>query len=353
MRVLVTGHDGYIGSVLVPLFLEAGHEVVGLDNYLYEGCTLGPEREEPVPVVRKDIRDVQVDDLAGFDAVVHLAAISNDPLGDYRPETTYDINRYAATRLGRVAKQAGVERFLFSSSCSLYGAAGDDFLDETAPWNPVTPYGRSKLLAEQDMHALADDSFSPAFLRSATAYGVSRRLRGDLVVNNLVGYAVTTGEVLIKSDGTPWRPIVHIEDISRAFLSVLEAPREVVHNEAFNVGRTDENYRISEIADTVADVVAGSRVVYAEGGGPDTRCYRVDCEKLPRAVPEFQPEWTVRRGVEELYEAFQEHGLTLDEFLSSRFLRIRRVKERQAAGEVDESLRVRDDLPLAAAAVSA
>ena len=339
MRVLVTGHDGYIGNVLVPLFRAAGHEVVGLDSYLYAGCALGPDENDRVPAIRKDIRDVEMEDLQGFDAVVHLAAISNDPLGDYRPETTYDINHLGAVRVARMAKAAGVERFLFSSSCSLYGAAGDDFLDETASWHPVTPYGRSKLLAEQDIGALADDSFSPTYLRSATAYGVSLRLRGDLVVNNLVGFALTTGEVLMKSDGTPWRPIVHIEDISRAFLAVLEAPREVVHTQAFNVGRTDENFRIREIAEVVADVVPGSRILYAEGAGPDARCYRVDCEKIHQTLSAFRPQWTVRRGVEELYAALRRASLSLEEFSSSRFLRIKRVKEQQQVGLLGEDLR--------------
>ncbi len=338
MRLLVTGHDGYIGSVMVPLLEGAGHEVVGLDSYLYDGCTLGSEGERP-QALRLDIRDVTPEHLEGFEAVIHLAAISNDPLGDYRPETTYDINHHAAARLAVVAKEAGVERFLFSSSCSLYGAAGDDFLDETADWNPVTPYGRSKLLAEQDITQLADDDFSPTYLRSSTAYGVSRRLRGDLVVNNLAGLAFTTGAVLIMSDGTPWRPLVHIEDISRAFLALLEAPREVVHDQAFNVGRTEENYRIRAVADIVESVIPESRVTYAEGGGPDKRCYRVNCDKISETLPAFDPQWTVRRGVEELYSAFLREGLAADEFTSSRYLRIKHVKELQESGALDEDLR--------------
>ncbi len=279
--------------------------------------------------------------LEGFDAVLHLAAISNDPLGDLNPDTTYDINHRAASRLAAEAKRAGISRFVFSSSCSLYGRAGDEFLDEEADFNPVTPYGHSKVLAEQDMHALADDDFSPTFLRNATAYGVSARLRGDLVVNNLVGYAVTTGEVLIKSDGTPWRPLVHIEDISRAFLAVLHAPRELVHDQAFNVGATAENYRISEVAEIVQDVVPGSRVEYAADGGPDARCYRVNCDKLPALVREYRPEWTVRRGIEELFDAYVRQSLTLDEFESPRFLRLKHVRKLQDEGELDASLRRR------------
>jgi nucleoside-diphosphate-sugar epimerase len=340
VKVLITGHNGYIGCVLVPLLREAGHEVVGLDSYLYETCTFGDDVPDP-PALRKDVRDVDVADLRGFDAVVHLAAISNDPVGDLAPDTTLEINHRAASRLAALAKEAGVERFLFSSSCSLYGAAGDDYLDESAAFNPVTPYGRSKILAEDDMRALADDDFSPTYLRNATAYGYSTRLRGDLVVNNLTAYAFTTGQVLIKSDGSPWRPLVHIEDISRAFLAILEAPRELVHDEAFNVGRTEENYRIREVASIVEDVVPGSTVTYADGASPDIRNYRVDCDKLARTLPAFQPQWTVRRSVEELYEAFLRHGLTLEDFLSRRFMRIQHVRELQAEGTLDERLRRR------------
>jgi nucleoside-diphosphate-sugar epimerase len=338
MRTLVTGHNGYIGCVLVPLLQEAGHEVVGLDNYLYEACTFGDDVADP-PAVRKDVRDVTVEDLEGFDAVIHLAAISNDPVGDLDPETTYEINHRAASRLATLAKQAGVERFLFSSSCSLYGAAGDDYLDETAAFNPVTPYGESKILAEDDMRALADDDFSPTYLRNATAYGVSARLRGDLVVNNLSAYAFTTGQVLIKSDGSPWRPLVHIEDISRAFLAVLEAPRDLVHDVAFNVGHTDENYRVREVAAIVEEIFAGSKVTYAEGASADIRNYRVDCDKILETLPAYRPQWTVRRSVQELHDAFVRYGLELEDFLSRRFMRIQHVRELQAEGALDQRLR--------------
>jgi nucleoside-diphosphate-sugar epimerase len=341
LRVLVTGHNGYIGSVLVPLLEQAGHDVVGLDSDLFAACVFGAAPPE-VEALRKDVRDVEASDLEGFDAVLHLAAVCNDPVGDLNPQTTYDINHLASVRLAEKAKEAGVPRFLFSSSCSLYGKGDSDaMLDESADFAPVTPYGRSKVLAEQGISALADDAFSPTYLRNATAYGASPRLRLDVVVNNLVGWAHATGEIVLQTDGTPWRPLVHVEDISRAFLAVLHAPRELVHDEAFNVGASSENYTIREVAECVERVVPGARATFAESAGPDKRSYRVDCSKLARVLPDAQPRWTVPQGAEQLARAYAEHGMALEEFSGPRYLRIKRVRELQDAGRLDQELRWR------------
>lgn len=337
MRVLVTGHAGYIGTVLVPVFLEAGHEVVGLDNQLFKGCDFGTTAHE-IPALDIDLRDVESADLEGFDGIVHLAGISNDPMGDLNPQCTYDINHLASVRLASLAKQARVPRFLFSSSCSLYGSVGEAYVDESADLGPVTPYGVSKVLVERDVSLMADDDFSPTFLRNATAFGVSPRLRADLVVNNLTGFAFLQGEVLLKSDGSPWRPLVHIEDISRAFLACLEAPRELIHNEAFNVGDTRENYQIREVAEIVKEVVPNSRVAFGEGAGPDIRNYRVDCGKLARTLPDAVPRWTVRQGVEQLYDAYQRLPLAPETFFGP-LIRISRIKALLAEGALDQDLR--------------
>jgi len=322
---------------MTPMLLAAGHEVVGVDTNYYRASTFGAEPNFGIAEIEKDIRHITVDDLRGFDAVLHLAGLSNDPLGDLNPELTYDINQRASTRLARLAKAAGVERFIFSSSCSNYGAGGDNWLDENSEFNPVTPYGISKVRVEQEVAPLADDTFSPTFLRSATAYGVSARLRFDLAVNNLTAWAYTTGLVFLKSDGLAWRPFVHIEDMSRAFLAVLHAPRERIHNAAFNVGRSEENYRIRDIAQIVSEVVPGSRVEFADGAEPDRRCYRVDSSKLAQTLPEYQPQWTVRRGVEELYAAYQQIGLKLEEFEGPRYRRISQIKSLIDSGRLDEN----------------
>ena len=342
MRVLVTGHNGYVGTILVPMLQKAGHDIVGLDTNLYAGSTFGLNNTtEEVPMIFKDIRDVEPADVEGFEAILHLAGLSNDPLGDLNPDLTYDINYKASLRLAEMAKEAGVERFVFSSSCSNYGAGGEDWLDETSQFNPVTPYGHSKVFVERDVAKLADANFHPTFLRSSTAYGVSPRLRFDLVLNNLTAWAYTTGLVYLKSDGTPWRPIVHVEDMSLAFMAAIHAPIEVVHNEAFNVGRPEENYRISELAEIVAETVPGSRIEYAEGAGPDARCYRVDSSKIARSLPDYNPRWDARMGAQELYEAYQRVGLELEEFEGPRYRRIHHIKMLMAEGRLDDSLRWR------------
>lgn len=338
MKILVTGHLGYIGSVLVPLLQNEGYDVHGIDSDLYRGSKFGIEPNY-IPNLNKDIRDINESDLIGFEAIIHLAGLSNDPLGDLNPELTYEINYKASVRLAQLAKSVGVRRFLFSSSCSTYGASGDDYIAEDAEFNPVTPYGKSKVLAEHDLSELADGNFCPTFLRNATAYGFSPMLRFDLVLNNLTAWAFTTGNVHLKSDGSPWRPIVHVEDISRAFIAVLKSPVSLVHNEAFNVGITEENFRIRELAEIVKDTVPNSNLEFAENAGPDKRNYRVDCTKLKTKLSYFSSKWTAKEGVKELYDAYKTYGLNLDEFEGPKYRRVDHIKMLMKQGYLGEDLR--------------
>lgn len=340
MRVLVTGNAGYIGSILVPMLEEAGHEVRGMDTCLFRDCALVPF--ELPPTLEKDVRDVTVADLDGVDAIIHLAGLANDPLGDLDPPATYEINHEATIRLANCAKQAGIKRFLYASTCSVYGAAGDDFIDENSEPNPVTPYGRSKIMAERDLAPLADDDFCPVFLRAATAYGVSPYLRFDLALNNLVAWAYTTHQVYLKSDGMAWRPLVHIRDIAQAYVVLLTAPEEVVRCQAFNVGDSDENYRIRDLAEIVRDGVPNSELVMADGASPDHRCYRVRCDKLQDLVPAYRPNWNAKRGVDEVYQAILGSDLKAEDFEGAQYNRIAHVRSLINRGKIGTDLRWRE-----------
>lgn len=337
MRVLVTGHEGYIGTILRSVFVDAGHDVVGLDTGYFRGCVLGPQ-PPAIPALEVDLRDVEPEHLTGIDAVVHLGALSNDPLGNLAPEITYEINQHASLRLARAAKQAGVRRFLYASTCSVYGAGGTELVDESAELHPLTPYAISKVRVEDELHALADDSFSPVSLRNATAFGFSPHLRGDIVLNNLVAWAVLTGEIKVLSDGTPWRPLVHVRDIATAFLAAAQAPIDRMHNRAFNIGSEACNLQVHEIADIVAEVVPGSTVNITGETGNDPRSYRVDFSGFRKAVETYQAAWTVRDGAAELYQAYRDYGLTLESF-STSFTRLAWLRHLQETGRLDGDLR--------------
>jgi nucleoside-diphosphate-sugar epimerase len=338
MKVLVTGYNGYIGTVMVPMLIAEGYDVTGLDSNYFMDCIF-EEHESNVKGITKDIRDITASDLKGYDAIVHLAALSNDPLGDFRPKITYEINYEASVNLAVNGKKAGVKRFIFSSTCSVYGTSEGKIVNEESEPNPLTPYADSKVLSEIEISKLKDSTFSPTFLRSSTAYGVSPRLRSDLVLNNLVGWAYTTGKVLLKSDGMSWRPIVHIEDISEAFISVIKSPREDVTEQILNVGNTDENYQIKTLANIVQDTVPGSKVEFAEDAGPDKRSYRVDFSKIKLIIPSFNTTWTAKKGAKQLFTAYKNVGIDSESFEGPRYRRLKHLTQLISSGQLDENLK--------------
>jgi nucleoside-diphosphate-sugar epimerase len=341
MRVLVTGSHGFIGTTLVSMLTSEGHEVVGLDSDLYRYCTYGQDLPN-IEHIRKDIRDIEKSDIVGFDAVMHLAGLSNDTLGDLNPKLTFEINHEASVKLAKIAKDVGVKRFIFSSSCSNYGAAGDRMLDENAAFNPVTAYAVSKVFVERDVGKLASSDFSPTFLRNSTAYGVSPRIRFDVVLNNLTAWAFTTGHILLKSDGTPWRPVIHIEDISRAFIAVLHSSREKIHNQAFNVGQNTENYQIRELADFVKMTVPKCNIEFDANAGPDKRSYRVDFSKYEKTFPDYKLQWDAKSGTQNIYTSYKRYGLKKEEYEGEKYKRIEHIKYLLRTSQLDSTLRWKD-----------
>ncbi|HET6657039.1 MAG TPA: SDR family oxidoreductase [Gaiellaceae bacterium] len=336
MRVLVTGTEGYLGSLLGPMLLERGYDVIGVDTGFYKaGWLYNNGARATAKTLTKDIRRLSAEDFEGVDAVVHMAELSNDPVGQLAPEITYEINHKGSIHIANLAKAAGVERFVYTSSCSVYGVATEDNVTEESPVNPQTAYAVCKTLVERDVSALADEGFSPTFLRNATAFGASPRMRFDIVLNNLSGLAWTTNEIRMESDGTPWRPFVHTLDICKAIACTLEAPREVVHGEIYNVGDSRSNYQVREIADIVGEVFEGCEITLAKAAGPDNRSYRVSFEKIREALPSFSCDWDARKGAEQLRATFERIDLTSEQFLSRGFTRLKQIEYLMRTRQID------------------